>query len=378
MRLILSTLFALALLIGQVASAQEQAFTLDAKAFVIGHPASGKVLAAKNADIPMPPASLTKLMTVYMLFEALKNGSVTLDSEMSVSEEAWRKAGSKMFVDVGKTVKVRDLIPGILTVSGNDACMVVAESLGGTESNFASMMTNKAQALGLKNSDFKNSNGWPDEGHLSTAQDMFVLAARLLRDFPEYYHYFSSPEFTFNNIRQYNRNGLLRLGVGVDGMKTGHVENSGYHIVASALRDGQRYVAVVFGTKSFKEREEMALAGLNWAFANFKTETILKSGTVVEPAAKTWTGDSAVVPLVATRDVQIMLNRNDKLNVKAELVYNSPIAAPVTKGTEVGRIVLTDANGEVIDIVPVATAMDVAQVGLLGRVATYIASSFGF
>ncbi len=378
MRLFSSLLFAAALLLGQVTHAQEGGFTLDAKAFVVGQPTTGKVLASKNADVPLPPASLTKLMTVYLLFEALKSGSITLDTEMPVSEQAWRKEGSKMFVDVGKTVKVRDLIPGILTVSGNDACMVVAESLGGTEANFATMMTNKAQAIGMKNTDFKNSNGWPDEGHLSTAQDMFVLASRLIRDFPEYYNYFSLPDFTFNNIHQYNRNGLLRLGVGVDGMKTGHIDNSGYHIVASAQRDGQRYVAVVFGAKSFKQREEFALAGLNWAFSNFKTETILKAGTVIEPAAKTWLGDSPTVALVATKDVQLLTNRTEKLNVKAELVYSGPIAAPITKGQEVGRVVLTGGNGEVIDIVPVAAANDVAQLGTLGRIASYVAHSFGF
>lgn len=378
MRLFSSLLFAAALLLVQVTHAQDTGFTLESKAFVVGQPTTGKVLASKNADVPMPPASLTKLMTAYLLFDALKSGSITLDTEMPVSEQAWRKEGSKMFVEVGKTVKVRDLIPGILTVSGNDACMVVAETLGGTEANFANMMTAKAQAIGMKNTDFKNSNGWPDEGHLSTAQDMFVLASRLIRDFPEYYNYFSIPDFTFNNIHQYNRNGLLRLGVGVDGMKTGHIDNSGYHIVASALRDGQRYVAVVFGAKSFKQREEQALAGLNWAFSNFKTETILKAGTVVEPAAQTWLGDSPTVALVATKDVQVLANRNDKINVKAELVYSGPIAAPIIKGTEVGRVVLTGSNGEVIDIVPVVTASDVAQLGTLGRIATYIAHSFGF
>lgn len=378
MRLFISALFAVALLVSQISSAQDGGIELDAKAYVIGQPTTGKVLAAKNAEMPLPPASLTKLMTVYLLFEAMKNGSVTLDTEMPVSEQAWRKEGSKMFVEVGKTVKVRDLIPGILTVSGNDACMVVAESLGGTEANFATMMTNKAQALGLKSTEFKNSNGWPDEGHLSTAQDLFVLASRLIRDFPEYYSYFSVPEYTFNNIRQYNRNGLLRLGVGVDGLKTGHVDNSGYHIIASALRDGQRYVAVVLGTDSFKAREAQALAGLNWAFANFKVETILKAGTIVEPGATTWLGESPTVPLIAAKDVQILLNRNEKSMVKAELVYSAPIAAPITKGREVGRVVLTSATGEVIDIVPVVTAGDVAQVGMMGRIATYIANSFGF
>lgn len=378
LRLFLSVLFAAALLVGQVSAAQDGNISLNAKAFVVGHPATGKVLATKNGDVPLPPASLTKLMTAYMLFEALKNGSITLETEMAISEQAWRKEGSKMFVEVGKTVKVADLIPGILTVSGNDACMVVAEHLGGTEANFATMMTNKAEVLGLKNTEFKNSNGWPDEGHLSTAQDMFTLASRLIRDFPEYYHYFSQPEFTFNNIRQYNRNGLLRAGVGVDGLKTGHVEESGYHIVASAQRDGQRYVAVVFGTESFKQREGEALAGLNWAFANFKTETVLKAGTIVEPAAATWLGDSATVPLVATKDVQILLNRNDKAAVKAELVYSGPIAAPIAKGTEIGRVVVSNTAGEVISLVPVVAGADVAQVGLLGRIATYVAHSLGF
>jgi len=378
LRLFLSALFAAALLIAQVSAAQDEGISLNAKAYVVGHPITGKVLSSKNADVPLPPASLTKLMTVYMLFEALKNGSITLDTEMAVSEQAWRKEGSKMFVEVGKTVKVADLIPGILTVSGNDACMVVAEHLGGTEANFATMMTNKAEAIGLQNTEFKNSNGWPDEGHLSTAQDMFTLASRLIRDFPEYYHYFSIPEFTFSNIRQYNRNGLLRAGVGVDGLKTGHIDDSGYHIVASAQRDGQRYVAVVFGAESFKAREAEALAGLNWAFANFKTETVLKAGTVVEPAAQTWLGDSETVPLVATKDVQILLNRNDKAAVKAELVYSAPIAAPIAKGTEIGRVVVSNAAGEVISLVPVVTGADVAQVGFLGRVATYIAHGLGF
>lgn len=380
MRLFVSALCAFTLLVGQTALAQtaEGGITLHAKAYVVGDPVTGKILAAKNAEVPMPPASLTKLMTIYMLFDALKSGAVTLDTDMAVSEQAWRKEGSKMFVDVGKTVKVADLIPGILTVSGNDACMVVAEHLGGTEAHFATMMTNKAESIGLKNTTFKNSNGWPDEGHLSTAQDIFVLASRLIKDFPEYYHHFSTPEFTFNNIRQYNRNGLLRLGVGVDGLKTGHVEESGYHIVASAGRDGQRYVAVILGTGSFKEREAEALAGLNWAFANFKTERVITQGMVVEPAAPTWLGDSPTVPLIATQDVPVLRNRNTKLDVKAELIYSSPIAAPVTKGTEVGRVVVTEADGTVLAIVPVVTGADILQLGFLGRVATYVAHSFGF
>ena len=332
---------------------------LAAQAYVIGNPATGKILAEKNADMLIQPASLTKLMTAYMLFDALKQGTLTLDSTLPVSEAAWRKEGSKMFVEVGKTARI-------------------AEYLGGTEAAFAQTMTNRAEGLGLTNTIFKNSTGWPDEGHLTTAKDMFILASRLIRDFPEYYSYFGQPGFTYSGISQPNRNGLLFQNVGVDGMKTGHTDDSGYHLLASAQRQNQRYIAVVMGTKGFQDREAEALKGLNWAFANFRERTLIQAQQVVKAEAPTWLATQPTVPLLAAQDVKALFGPGQGEGVKATLIYAGPIAAPLAAGSEVGFVQITDANGTELGRTPVLTgAALVAQTGL-GTWFQKLAYRFGF
>ena len=237
------------------------AIELDVPAYVITHVPSGQVLLAKNADMSIEPASLSKLMTLYMVFEAIKQGALTMDTEIRVSEKAWRTGGSKMFIEVGKTARLEDMIRGIAAASGNDACVAIAEHMAGSEEGFAQLMTAKARTIGMANTTFKNASGLPADGQVSTARDMAQLALRLQLDFPENYKFFSIPEFTYNGIRQVNRNGLLRADAGFDGMKTGHVEEAGYHLVSSVLRKGTRLISVVMGTTSPKVREAETLKG---------------------------------------------------------------------------------------------------------------------
>ena len=219
---------------------------------------TGTVLLEKDADVSMPPASMSKIMTAYLVFGALKEGRISLDDKLPVSEKAWRKGGSKMFVEVGSEVSVEDLLRGVIVQSGNDACIVLAEALAGSEEAFAEQMTRKAREIGMEGSTFTNSTGWPDPNHRMTARDLAILAERMVQDFPDFYHYYSEREFTYNGIRQGNRNPLLYKNLGADGLKTGHTEEAGYGLTASAERDGRRLVLVINGLESIKARSEEA------------------------------------------------------------------------------------------------------------------------
>ncbi|MFN3461596.1 MAG: D-alanyl-D-alanine carboxypeptidase family protein [Oceanibaculum sp.] len=357
------TLLGAALLAPPPAAAQEiettarQAFIIDAQ--------TGTVLLDKDADSLMPPASMSKLMTAYMVFQRLKDGRLSLEDELLVSEKAWRKGGSKMFVEVGSRVSVEDLLRGIIVQSGNDACIVVAEGIAGSEEAFADMMTEVARKIGLEKSVFRNATGWPDEGHVMTARELAVLAQRIIADFPEYYHYYAETSFTYNNIRQGNRNPLLYTMNGADGLKTGHTEASGYGLTASAKRDGRRIILVVNGLPSMNARSQESSRLMDWAFREFEALSLFKAGETVEQA-EIWMGGARTVPLVTAGDITITVPKAARRSMVVSAVYDGPVAAPVKQGDRIATLRVSLPNGENMDY-PLLAGADVEELGLFGR-----------
>ena len=338
---------------------------------------TGAVLFEKDADALMPPASMSKLMTVYMVFARLKEGSLSLDEEFVVSENAWRKGnwasgGSTMFLEPGQRVRVEDLLQGIIVQSGNDACVVVAEALAGSEDAFAEMMTEKAREIGLKNSTFRNASGWPHPEHRMTARDLATLAKRTIKDFPEFYHYYSERQFTYNNHTQHNRNELLGKGIGVDGLKTGHTENAGYGLTASAERRDQRLILVVNGLPNKRARREEPQRLLEWGFREFKNYALFKAG---EEVAKVdiWLGNKAQVPLVVTDEMLLTLPRKERAGMKVTVDYQTPVPAPVKAGDKLGTLTLTFPEREAIQI-PLLAGDGAERLGLFGRVMSALRS----
>lgn len=331
-----------------VNSQEDPGIATDAKEMVLIDASTNTVLAQKNADVQMFPSSMTKLMTLYVLFERLKEGSVKLTDNFTVSEKAWRIQGSKMFVPIGAEVQLEDLIRGIHVQSGNDACIVVAEGLAGSEDQFAVLMNETAKKLGMNNTHFVNSTGWPDENHYTTARDLAILGERIINDFPEYHHYSSEPEFTYNNIRQGNRNLLLsRKDLGVDGLKTGHTEIAGYGIVLSANEPGgnRRLILVINGLNDIKARADEGAKLLTYGFKQFENKTIVKAGDKVL-SSPVWLGAQDNVPLAAKEDVVVTLPRAKQLGISMKALVNEPVASPVAQGQEVGILEITLANGE--------------------------------
>jgi D-alanyl-D-alanine carboxypeptidase (penicillin-binding protein 5/6) len=327
---------------------------------------TGAVLLDKNAENPIQPASLSKLMTIYLLFDALKKGEVKLDDTFPVSKEAWAlNEGSTMFVGIGDHIRVEDLIRGIVVQSGNDACLVVAEGLAGTEETFVERMNAKAKELGLAQSQFDNPHGLEDPKQLMTAHDVAWLAHHLIADFPEYYHYFSEKEFVFNGIKQGNRNPLLYKDPTVDGLKTGHLSISGYSVAVSAKRDGRRVIAVLIGTHSMQERSDESAKVLDWAYREFDNYTVAKAGSVLADAP-VWLGQEETVPLAVGKDLVVTLPRATHDQLTAKAVFDGPVPAPITAGQEVGKVVIS-APGMADMEVPLVAGKDVPKLGFFGR-----------
>ncbi len=326
---------------------------------------TGTVLLEKDSATPTPPASLSKLMTLYMVFERLKAGKLSLDDEFVVSRRAWRKGGSKMFVRLGGKVRLEDLVRGIVVSSGNDACIVVAEGISGSEAAFADAMNRKAAKLGLVGSHFVNATGWPDAGHVMTPRDIAVLSQRLIEEFPEYYPYFAEKSFTFNRIKQGNRNPLLYRGAEGDGLKTGYTKASGYSLAASAVRDGRRVVMVLTGLKSVRARTTEARRLLDWAYRSFRNYTLFESGAEVE-TADVWLGEESTVPLVAEREIAITLPRASRPGLKVSVVYEGPVPAPIARGAEIAKLVIAAPDFETVEV-PLVAGADVGRAGAFGR-----------
>ncbi len=326
------------------------------------------ILYSKNADEKMPTSSMSKVMTIYMVFEALQRGDLSLDSEFLVSEKAWRKGGSKMFVPVGKKVKVEDLIRGVVVQSGNDATIVLAEGLTGSEEAFAQAMNKKAQELGMLNTHFANASGWPDPDHYSTAYDLALGAMAIIKNFPEYYHYYSEKEFAYNDIKQPNRNPLLGMDVGADGLKTGHTENGGYGLIGSGVNDDRRVVMVLNGMKSTKERKEEGARLMRWALSTFKNVFLFKDQPILAQA-DVYLGKYDKVNLISKMPVNYVVSKVLTDDVKVEVFYKEPLKAPVNKGDEVGTVRVYVPGGEQLEV-PLITAESVDEAGLLVRTVT--------
>lgn len=320
----------------------EAAIETSAKYAYMVDAETGTVLLDKDSSVAMNPSSMSKLMTMYVLFEALKNQNITLDTTFHVSEKAWKMGGSKMFVKVGDDVRVEDLIRGIIVQSGNDACVVVAEGIAGTEEVFAERMNSAAEKLGLKQSHFVNSTGWPDPDHVMSARDIAVLAQAIIQEFPEYYPYYSETEFTYANIKQRNRNRLIGNTLGVDGLKTGHTEVAGYGISLSAkdVDTGRRVVLVVNGLDSDSSRISEGAKLLSYGLKAFENKSIARKGHVIS-SLPVWFGSKNNVTVAAGQDVMATVSKGDNGSFSAKIQALTPLKAPIQKGDKVGTLVLT-------------------------------------
>ncbi|WP_170364444.1 D-alanyl-D-alanine carboxypeptidase family protein [Ruegeria arenilitoris] len=349
------------------------AFDTSARAAYVIDQTTGTVLLSKNADEPLPPASMSKLMTLYVAFEALRDGRLTLDETLPVSEHAMSYGGSTMFLNTQDRVRVEDLLRGIIVLSGNDACVVIAEALSpdGTEAGFARYMTQRARQMGMNHSNFTNSNGWPAAGHMMSVHDLAVLADRLITDFPEYYPLFAEETFEFDgrapsNVN--NRNPLLKLDIGADGLKTGHTQEAGYGLVGSAKQGDRRVVFVLSGLDSISRRAEEAEAVVNWSFRNFIERTVANAETPIAQA-KVWMGAQKTVGLVPDGDLTLLFPVLGDQNVQAEVVYQGPINAPIAKGQQLAELVIQPEGLPEIRR-PLVAAEDVAMGGFLVRLMT--------
>lgn len=341
-------------------------------AFVMDHK-SGTVLFSKNADVPLPPASMSKLMTLYVAFEAIRDGRLSLDERLPVSRHAMSYGGSTMFLDTTDRVSVEDLLRGIIVLSGNDACAVIAEALSpdGTEAGFANFMTQRAQQLGMTNSTFKNSNGWPADGHRMSMRDLALISNRIITDFPEFYKMFAEREFAFDNRSPQNvgnRNPLLGLGIGADGLKTGHTEEAGYSLAGSAMQGDRRVVFVISGLETAAERAEEAEAIVNWALRQFTERQVLRAGEVLAKA-DVWMGDASSVGLAAQDDFTTLLPVMIGKTVPSEIVYDGPFRAPIEKGQELAQLIIRP-DGLEETRVPLVADRDVSRGGFMVRMKT--------
>jgi D-alanyl-D-alanine carboxypeptidase (penicillin-binding protein 5/6) len=331
---------------------------------------TGAVMFDRASSERMPPSSMTKMLTLYVIFEALREGRLSMTGDLPVSRRAWRMEGSRMFVNVDTRVKVEDLLRGVIVQSGNDACVVFAEGLSGSEEAFAEVMNATAHRIGLTSSNFRNSSGLPDPDHYSTARDLATLARRLITDFPEYYALFSERSFTYNNITQPNRDPLLGRSPGADGIKTGHTDAGGFGLTASAIRDGRRVILVVNGLATMRARAEESERLIDWAFREYANYTLFHAGADVERAA-VWLGQSPDVAMVAPQDIIVTLPRRTRPQLRVSAVYDQPIRAPVHQGQEIGRLLVNAPGIDAADL-PLVAGADVDRLGPMGRVSAQI------
>ena len=357
------------LLLALPAAAQE--FQTEAGAAIVIDHNTGQVLLAKNADVPLPPASMSKLMTLNMVFEALEDGRLTLDTELPVSQHAAGYTGSTMFLDPRDRVKVGDLIQGVVVLSGNDATAVLAEALSpdGTEEGFADMMTKRAHELGMENSVFRNSNGWPAPGHVMSVRDLAFLAERFVTDFPQYYPYFAETEYDFDGrspANRFNRNPLLKLGIGADGLKTGHTQEAGYGLVGSAVQGDRRVTFVITGLSSETARADESERIATWAFRQFEEVHPLAGTGTPKLTADVFMGEAAGVPLVPQRDLVVLLPVTGRQPMLGDVTYDGPVEAPVAAGTRLATLTLNHPGMPAVTV-PLVAGADVARAGPLRR-----------
>lgn len=375
------TFVVLALFTVGISNAFAQSIDTPAKYAILLDAETGTVLYEKEADTPFAPASMSKLMTIYVAFEMIKNGTFALDDTTIVSPDVWRKwrgQGSTMFLNANDEVTIEQLLKGIIIQSGNDACVVLAEAMAGSEEAYIQWMNAAAEDLGLENSNFVNTNGWPQEGQVMSARDLAVLAQHLVNEFPELYKIYSERTYTYGidsgsgrEITQRNRNPILGRVEGGDGLKTGHTEESGYSLTASAIRDGRRLVMVVSGLESERSRSREGQRLLEYGFRNFKTYHLFTAGQVVDNA-EVWLGDKPRVPLVVETPVTLTMSRFDRSRMTATLVYDTPIPAPLQAGQAIAHVRISLPEKEDI-IVPLIAGEDVANLGGFGKISAAFA-----
>lgn len=350
-----------------------QAFETRASSAFVVDMTTGTVLLDKNADVPLPPASMSKLMTLYVTFEAIRDGRLKLDERLPVSEHAMSYGGSTMFLDTTDRVTVEDLIRGIIVLSGNDACVVLAEALSpnGTERGFADFMTQRAQQLGMTNSVFKNSNGWPEPGHRMSMRDLALVSRLLIEDFPQYYPMFAETEFVFDGRapqNRFNRNPVLTLGIGADGLKTGHTREAGFGLAGSAQQGDRRIIWVVSGLETAQDRAQESEAIVNWAFRQFTQKELIKANTEIA-RAEVWMGATETVGLMIEEDLDTLVPALSANDLKAEVIYEGPLRAPVLRGDPVGELVFKP-EGLPETRVPLVASDDVLKGGFIPRLKT--------
>ncbi len=347
-----------------VVHAQNTIETPAKQAIVVDYQ-TGAVLMAKNADDKMPTSSMSKVMTMYVVFDALEKGAFKLSDTFAVSEKAWRMGGSKMFVGLNDRISIEDLVRGVVVQSGNDATIVLAEGVSGSEGAFSDALNEKAKELGMKNSNFMNASGWPDDNHYSTARDLAILAAAQIKHFPEYYKYYAEKDFTYNSIKQGNRNPLLYKNIGADGIKTGHTEAGGYGLIGSGVQNGRRVIIVVNGLADQSERAEESAKLLEWGLTRFENKVLAKKGQVVEQANVAM-GKAATVGMIAQKDALVTLPKMASKDVKIQVKYNGPLVAPIAQGDEIGVLEVSIPSAETISI-PLYADQAVSELGLFAK-----------
>ncbi|GLQ33972.1 D-alanyl-D-alanine carboxypeptidase [Amylibacter marinus] len=341
------------------------AFDTAATSAMIVDQTTGTVLLAKDADRPIPPASMSKLMTLNMLFEALRDGRVTMETKFLVSDRAQQIGGSTMFLRSGERVSVENLIQGIIVQSGNDACVTVAENLAGTEEAFAQQMTDRAGELGMNASSFGNATGWPHPLQRMSARDLVFMANRLITDFPQFYPYFSQQSFEWDGVKQDNRNPLLNLGIGADGLKTGHTSEAGYGLVGSAKQGKRRVIFMITGLQSAAERASEAEKLTNWAFRQFVSKELFKQGATIS-TAEVWLGAEKHVPLTTEHDIASLIPLGVQSDIQLSISYQGPIEAPIAKGDQIATLKVNVAKMNPVEF-PLVAASDVEKGGVLTR-----------
>lgn len=335
---------------------------VDATSYILIDFNSGKILAEKNAHQRLEPASITKIMTAYTVLNEIRHGNVALSDKAVVSDKAWHMPGSRMFIEPGANLDVETLLKGMIIQSGNDASVALAEHTAGSEEGFVQLMNQHARDLGMQDTHFANSTGMPDPEHLTTAYDIALMSMATIRDFPEHYSIYAEKEFTHNSIKQYNRNKLLWRDDSVDGIKTGHTDNAGYCLVASAKRNGMRLISVVMGTKSMEARTVVSQSLLDYGFQYYETHLLYKAGQTLN-STRVWMGDQEQLAQGLTHDLYVTIPRRQYKNLQARITLNTPLEAPISKGQQVGKVQVT-LNGKPYTEAPLVALQDVASGGL--------------
>jgi D-alanyl-D-alanine carboxypeptidase (penicillin-binding protein 5/6) len=342
------------------------AFETDARYALLIDYDTDTILFEKNANIPMYPSSMSKLMTAYVVFDRIKYHKLDMDNKFIISEKAWKKQGSKMFVHVGDRVSVRDLLMGVIVQSGNDACIALAEGIAGSEEEFAKLMNKKSKEIGLTDSHFVNATGWPDEAHVMSSRDLALLAKRLIADYPEYYHLFSVKDFVFNKIKQGNRNILLYRNVGVDGLKTGHTDIAGYGITVSAKRGDRRLILVVNGLESNIKRANEAERIFDYGFLNFDNITLAKKGKEIANI-EVWMGRDKNFPVIAGEDIIVTIPKDRQKDLKLTLEHEFPLKAPIKVGDKIADLIV-EVPGLFSKAYPILSNKEVKKLPFLSRI----------